>query len=169
MSPRPQDVSEPASRSRSSPPAAPLRVAVAGLGERGLVHAALISTLPRATLVGLTDPRAVARRTATGAGFTAPAFARLDRMLEKTTPDAVIVCATLNLCAKLARQALQAGVAVLIEKPVALDYGEVQKVTGVANRTGLPLLCSHPLLCEPLLERAARAVREGTIGAGKRA
>ena len=167
MSPRPLESKERpnASRSaRSSPPSAPLRVAVAGLGERGLVHAALISTLERATLVALADPRASARRTAAGAGFTAPMFSRFDRLLEKTTPDAVIVCAPLALRAKLARQALRAGAAVLIEKPVTLDHAEAGKVAAVAGQAGLPLVCSHPLLRQPVFERALQAVREGTIG-----
>src|SRR5437667_5647991 len=119
MDSRPQGSSE-----RAWPPAAPLRVAVAGLGERGLAHAAVLSTIERATLVGLADPRPAARRAAAGAGFSAPSFADVDRLLARARPDAVVVSAPLGARAEIARRALGAGAAVLIEKPIALAYGE---------------------------------------------
>src|SRR5437899_2964898 len=131
MSPRPQDVSEPTSRSRSSPPAAPLRVAVAGLGERGLVHAALISTLPRATLVGLTDPRAVARRTAIGAVKQVRASAYVSRVFSAEAArratggqgGGVVAHAALDLLALLIDML---GMPARVQATVGQLYGDVE-------------------------------------------
>jgi len=144
--------------------APPLRVAVVGLGERGLAHAGVLATLPRATLVGFVDSSGAARKNALGAGFAAPSFGKLDRLLAKQQPDAVFVCAPLISRPILARRAIAAGCAVFIERPIALAYGESARVVDEARKAGTPLLSSHALAHQPVFTRAAETVRGGLIG-----
>jgi len=152
-------------RMSAGAPAAPLRVAVVGLGERGIAHAAVLATLDRATLVGFADPDSAARRNLAGAGFHVPTFARLERLLARQKPDAVFVCSPLATRAALARTALAAGAAVFVERPIALAFRESARVVDEALRAARPLLCSHALMHMPVFARAHEAVRAGAIGA----
>jgi predicted dehydrogenase len=145
--------------------AAPLRVAIVGLGQRGLAHTAVVATLERATLVGLADPDRAARRSAAGAGFHVPLFARFDRMLAATHPDAVLVSAPLAFRAGLAGQALAAGAAVLTERPIAPGYETVSRIVDQARSAGRLLMCSNPLLHQPVFARALELVRTRAFGA----
>src|SRR5207237_8749038 len=97
-------------------------------------------------------------------GFDAPSFADIDHLLARARPDAVVVSAALGARAEIARRALSAGAAILIEKPIALAYGESARLADDARQARRPLMISHPLLHQPVFARASEAIREGAIG-----
>ncbi|MBI1799430.1 MAG: Gfo/Idh/MocA family oxidoreductase, partial [Candidatus Eisenbacteria bacterium] len=157
---------ESGSDAESQPRAArtPVRVAVAGLGRSGLAHAATLATLESAELVGLCDPSAAARRNAAGMGFRSPIHAQLERLIAREKPEAIWVCAAIDRRAALATRALAAGAAVLIERPIALAFGEGSNVVDEARRAGRALMVSHPLVHQPVFARAQQALASGAIG-----
>ena len=147
-----------------SAPAAPLRIALVGLGRRGIAHAAVLSTIERCTLVALVDPRRDARVNGRGMGLAAPSFPTVERMLKKLTPDAVFVCNPLAGRAALAMQALESGSAVFVDQPIALEYGVASRVVAAAGEAGRPLLCSFPSAHRPVFARALSEVAAGRLG-----
>jgi predicted dehydrogenase len=148
---------------------APCRVAVAGLGHRGIAHALALATIERATVVALADPRSSARRNASGMGFRVPAYAELGRLLARQQVDAVFVCAPVGTRIPLARQAIEAGAAVFVERPVAIEFDQVAALVDEAERRGAKLMCSHPLVHQPVFARAAAEVAAGKLGAVRQA
>jgi predicted dehydrogenase len=154
----------PDSASESSARSATCRVAVAGLGHRGIAHALALATLERATVVALADPRSTARRNASGMGFRVPTFSDLERLLSRQQIDAVFICAPVGARVPLARRALEAGAAVFVERPIAIEYQQVAELVGEAERRGARLMCSQPLVHQPVFARAAAEVAAGKLG-----
>jgi predicted dehydrogenase len=155
--------------SARSPAGGPCRVAVAGLGAGGIAHALTLATLERASIVALADPRPTARRNASGMGFRAPTYKELSRLLARHEVDAVFVCAPVGARVPLARRALEAGAAVFVERPVAVDFEQVTALVGEAERAGIRLMCSHPLVHQPVFARAAAEVAAGKLGVVRQA
>lgn len=64
----------------------------------------------------------------------------------------------------LARQALEAGKHVFVEKPLCLDVAEARDLASLARRNGLVLMVGHMLLYHPAFVALKSAVQAGAIG-----
>jgi predicted dehydrogenase len=140
------------------------RVAVVGLGRAGVAHAVMLAHVPGCELVAVADPRASARAALRGMGFAVPAFARVERLLDRVRPDAVVVCAAQHERARLAQLVLEAGVPVLVERPMARTLEEAEALVLLASKRRIPLAVGHPLAFEPVFARVHELVHEGVLG-----
>lgn len=101
-------------------PAEPRRLILVGAGRIGLVHALTAAHHQRMRLVGIVDLSAPAiGRVRAFAGRSVAAFTDLDQALTTLRPDAAIICTPPSSHVPLAQKLMDAGVDVLIEKPVA--------------------------------------------------
>jgi predicted dehydrogenase len=66
--------------------------------------------------------------------------------------------------ARLARQALEAGKPVFVEKPLALELNDAEAVAEVARERGLPLMVGHLLQYHPAFVTLKQMVADGAIG-----
>jgi predicted dehydrogenase len=124
-----------------TPGGEPLRVGLIGFGLAGAVfHAPLISATPglRLAAVVTSNPERTleAQRAYTGVRvFTAP-----ERLWERARDLDLVVVATPNRThAPLARAALEAGLAVVVDKPLAANAAEGRGLIEEAGRRGLLL------------------------------
>ncbi len=143
---------------------ATVRAAVAGLGRSGLLHAATLSVLPQAELVGLADPRPATRRNARGMGLGLRPHVSVEAMLEHDTPEAVIVSLEPEARLEAALAALDAGASVLIDGTPALTVVEAQALTARARERQRTVVVACPLAHHPVFAMAARAVASGVPG-----
>lgn len=154
--------------SAEGPAVAPLqhvqRVAVVGLGRAGVAHAVMLAHIPGCELVAVADPRASARAALRGMGFTAPVFSRVERLLEKVRPDAVVVCAAQHERARVAQTVLEEGVPVLLERPMTRTLEEAEALVRLASKRRVPLAVGHPLAFEPVFARVHEVVQQGALG-----
>lgn len=157
-------VAAPSSESR-----APVRVAVVGLGRAGLTHAAVFANLTGGELVGLADRDTAARRVAHGLGFSAPCFNEVHRLIERARPDALVVATPQNQRIAVAREAIEAGCAVLVERPVSDRPGEADALWALAAQRNVCLAATQPLALQPVFAWAARAHAAGVLGRLKQA
>jgi predicted dehydrogenase len=155
--------------SSALPPDRALRVAVVGLGRAGVAHCVMLAGIPGCELAAVADPRRAARAGLRGMGFAAPAFPRVERLLEKIRPDAVFVCTAQQERARVAQAALEAGIPVLIERPMARTLAEAEELMRRATARGVALAVAHPLVFEPLFARVHDLVREGALGSVRQA
>lgn len=124
-----------------------LRVALVGCGSMGLNHARVIATGPRTTLSTIVDPdervgRAVAER------YGALWAPDLDGLGEV---DAAVIAAPTEYHHGLAVPVIEAGLPLLVEKPVCPSVAETEEVIAASEKAGTPLQCG-------LLERFNPAV-----------
>jgi predicted dehydrogenase len=145
-------------------PLRPVRAAIVGLGRAGILHAAVLSTIPDCELVGVADPRASARRNLKGLGYAAASFGAVDKLLAKARPEALFLCLPPDAQAVAARAAIEAGVGVLVERPFFAGRAEAEAVAALAAERGVPLACAHPLIDHPVFAAAGRALAAGVLG-----
>lgn len=148
-------------------PARPVRVAVVGLGKLGVAHTAVLSMVPGAQLVGLTDQLPAGGKSLIGMGFRAPFYPTLAELLSGAKPDAVWVCTPPHAHEPVARQCVDAGVAVFIEKPLAQSVESAEKIAELSRRPGARVACGYTLAFWPSFAAAQHAIASGAIGAVK--
>lgn len=120
----------------------PMRVAVIGAGVMGRYHAGVYAALPDAVLAGIVEPDPERRATA-AERFGCPAFADLDALLAAAPVEAVSVASPTSTHFDLTRRLLEAGVHVLVEKPVATDVAQARELVALSRARGLVLQVGH--------------------------
>jgi predicted dehydrogenase len=134
----------------------------------GLVHTALLATIPDVTLVGLADRSRALGRSLRGMGFRAPTFTDIDPLLGETRPDAVWICTPPDSHLALTRRALGAGAAVFIEKPLAHTLADGAAIRDLAVEHRRPVACGYTLAFWPSFVAARAALAAGAIGSVRR-
>ncbi|HYW08601.1 MAG TPA: Gfo/Idh/MocA family oxidoreductase [Longimicrobium sp.] len=120
--------------------AGPLRVGVLGVGSLGFHHARILREVAGAEMAGVFD--ASPERTAeVAAELGVRGFATQDELLE--TVDAAVVAVPTTGHAEVALAALDAGVHLLIEKPIASTLDEAQRIVERAREQGLVVATGH--------------------------
>lgn len=119
----------------------PIRVGVAGVGHLGYHHARNYASLENTTLVGVVDLDAERGRKA-AEDFHVPWFKTLDELLAAGV-DAVSVSVPTSAHFETATQLLNAGVDVLVEKPLAATTQEAEQMVALAEQRERILQVGH--------------------------
>lgn len=128
---------------------APLPVGVIGVGALGQHHARHLASAHGCVLVGVHDADP-ARAEAVAASCGTRAYRDLDALLASV--QAVTVAVPTACHAEVGLRALERGVAVLMEKPLAATLEEADRLVAAAEARGLPLQVGH-------VERFNRVIR----------
>jgi predicted dehydrogenase len=123
----------------------------------GRQHVEIIRAAPGAELSAVADP--VAEES-----FGCPRYPEAAAMLGSEQLDAVVIANPSALHVDTALTCLEAGVAVLLEKPVAVDYAQSRRLVDAVNRLNGRLLVGHHRRHHPAVARARAAIQAGEIG-----
>lgn len=141
-----------------------LRVGVLGCGPIAqFAHLESCAKARNADLYAICDaaPDLLARM---GATYAVPhTYSDYDAMLANPDVEAVIIATSDAFHVPMSIRALEAGKAVLCEKPIGVAVGEVEELRDVVDRTGLVLQVGHMKRFDPGLE-AARDFIQTEIG-----
>ncbi len=88
----------------------------------------------------------------------------LDRMLAESDADAAINLTPIQAHTETTLAALQAGMHVYSEKPVATSLTDAERIRDKASQRGLTLVCAPSVLLFPQVRYAREIVASGTIG-----
>ncbi len=142
---------------------APLRVGLAGLGSMGRNHLRHLAARETCTLVAVADPAAdlVADAVAkTGAaGFADPLA-----MIEEGGLDAVVVASPTTTHAAIAAAAIEQGLPLLVEKPLAATVEEGIALVEAARAQDVPLQVGHVERFNPAVLELGRRLEKGWAG-----
>lgn len=119
----------------------PIRTGVVGVGHLGYHHARLYAALPEAELVGVVDSDE-ARRSKAADEFTVPGFSEVHALIDAGV-DAVSVATPTTFHHDVVVELLQAGVHVLVEKPMAATVLEAETMVAVARAHHCLLQVGH--------------------------
>jgi len=128
----------------------------------GRQHYQHLRRLAQAQLCAVADPGPQAAAFAAECGVACYADHR--QMLEQARPDAVIVANPNNLHVACALDCVEAGVPVLVEKPVGVHLDEVRALVEASRRRGVPVLVGHHRRHNPLIAKAHQVIGEGKLG-----
>jgi predicted dehydrogenase len=116
-----------------------MRIGLVGYGKGGrFFHAPLISSLPGATFVGVVTRSAERRQQLASDHPQVQAFDTLEQLVAAGV-DAVVVSTPLEGRPAIVMQAIELGVAVVSDKPFALDAAQAEAMVLTAERRNVPL------------------------------
>ncbi|OGD22876.1 MAG: hypothetical protein A2W03_06115 [Candidatus Aminicenantes bacterium RBG_16_63_16] len=88
----------------------------------------------------------------------------LDEALTGTSAEAVYLATPVFLHARQARQVLESGRHVLVEKPLGLDAADARQAVEAAQRTGLAAGCAYFRRCSARYAQAKQMIDRGEFG-----
>jgi predicted dehydrogenase len=139
-----------------------LKVGVIGAGAWGRNHVRTLASLPGAELTAVCDSSAATREKLSRQYPSALITDSVDTLLSKV--EAVVVATPAITHADVARQAIAAGIPVLVEKPFALSVRDAEDVAERAAKAGVPLMVGHLLEYHSVVEKLRAMVAEGSFG-----
>ena len=137
-----------------------LPVGVIGVGALGRHHARHLAQLDGACLVGVTDTdRDRARAVAAELGTEA---CDLEALLDRV--EAVTIAVPTPAHAEVGLHALERGIPVLMEKPLASTLAEADQLIAAAAATGVQLQVGHIERFNPAVRELKRCIERGDMG-----
>ncbi|HEY6253448.1 MAG TPA: Gfo/Idh/MocA family oxidoreductase, partial [Candidatus Angelobacter sp.] len=106
----------------------------------------------------------VTRTPEKAAGYGVQAFTSLEEALQHGSFDAAYIATPVFLHAPQSIQALGAGLHVLCEKPMAMNFAEAQGMVHAAEKSGRVLGVAYYRRANPKVGRALTLIRAGAIG-----
>lgn len=142
-----------------------VQVGIVGFGEWGPNHARTFSNLCDAMVVGIADPRPERLEAARQRFKEARTFKSHKELIDTMPLDALVVATPASTHAMIVRDALEAGLHVLCEKPLCLHVEEGESLTQLANAQGLVLMVGHVFLFNAGITKLRRFIQERELGA----
>jgi len=131
-------------------PAQTLRIGIVGAGRMAVNHIRAIGrTEGRGAAMAVADPSEAAVQGLAREFPGVRGFASLEAMLAEVPLDVVHVVTPPASHLTLAREAIEAGLHVYVEKPFAETPGETRELLDLAANRGLQVCAGHQLLFEP--------------------
>ena len=126
------------------------KVGFVGAGGVAMRHARHLAQLKDVRVVAVTDPNAAAAQSfaeTTDAAVTTD----LDELI-KTSPDAVYVCVPPHAHGAIEEQLLDAGIAMFVEKPLAMDLPTAERIAATARKAGVVTAVGHHWRYSPAVD-----------------
>lgn len=144
----------------SEPAGEDTRLAVIGAGLIGQRHVELVARY--ATLDAIVDPNPAAQTLAEAHG--AHWADDINAYLDERRPDGAIVATPNQLHASHGLACIDAGVPVLIEKPITDSADAGEALVAASAKASVPILVGHHRRHNPLVTAAKEAIESGRLG-----
>ena len=126
------------------------------------IRIAHILARPEASLTAIVDPMPAAEALALSHGVAW--YPNLDAMLRQTRPEGVIIATPNQMHVENGLACVAAGIPALVEKPLADDVAEAERLVHAAEAAGVALLTGHHRRHNPLIQKAKETIDSGRIG-----
>jgi predicted dehydrogenase len=138
------------------------RIGIVGLGAMGRNHARILEELDAAELVAVCDPSEEAMDWA--ATRRLKGYRSYQELFEGEKLDAVTVAVPTRFHLEVGLAALERGLHVLMEKPIAVDLDEARKLVSTAEQRGAVLAVGHVERFNPAVRELKRRLDAGDLG-----
>ena len=139
-----------------------LRVGLVGLGMMGRNHLRVVSTHPDTILAAVADLDPVALEAAT-AQTGAIGFADPLTMIREADIEAVVIAAPTTAHVPLALAAIERGLPVLVEKPLAATHAEALEIVAAGRAANVPVQVGHVERYNPAVLKLGELLRAGWL------
>ncbi|PYK96298.1 MAG: gfo/Idh/MocA family oxidoreductase [Verrucomicrobia bacterium] len=141
-----------------------LRIAIIGCGKVADQHVQAIHRIPDCKIVAGCDREPLmAKQLGERFGISA-CFSDLKEMLHVVSPDVVHITTPPRSHYSLARQCLESGIHVYLEKPFTITAGEAESLIQLAENCGLKITVGHNYQFTLEMLEMHRLVKEGFLG-----
>ena len=140
-----------------------IRILVVGPGLIGKIHIKLLSENKDTLLCGIVAPKNEINKKIASEN-SAPLYANITDALTLLKPDGVIISSPNEFHYEQAIKCIEAGVTVLIEKPITPDVQEAIDLVNKAEKNGAKVLIGHHRSHSPILAKACEVIKSGKLG-----
>lgn len=140
-----------------------LSLVVVGPGLIGKQHIRLIGESPSCALCAIVAPDHLANHEI-ARKHDVPLFHSLEECLRAKTVDGVIIASPNEFHAEQAALCIQAGIPVLIEKPITVTVADGEALVAMAERKSARVMVGHHRAHSPILSLARNVIDEGRLG-----
>lgn len=140
-----------------------LQTAVVGAGTVSGIHLRALDRNPRTDLVAICDVDEEAARRVADEYHVTP-YTDVSALLASEDLDWLHVCTPPSTHLDISVQAMEAGVPILIEKPVVETMAEFEELEAAAERTGVPCSVVHNHVFSPVMRAARERIEGGDLG-----
>lgn len=130
-----------------------IKTAVIGGGKMGSIHARVYSTLDTAELLAIVDTDKQ-RAEKLAAEFNCKALSGYEELIGSV--DAVTISTPTQAHYEVAKTFITAGVAVMIEKPLAASIQQGQEIVDLAKKHNVVVAVGHSERCNPVVQAVKR-------------
>ena len=142
-----------------------LKFGLIGCGSLGeSVHLPNLRRLPGLKVTAIGDPEAALRERALRTARQAQAYPSGEALLEQGDVDAVVIASPPSTHSILTGKAQEQGVSVYLEKPLALDEAEGQRLTDAVGAGGARVMMGFNFRFSPVFEELQKKLRQGGAG-----
>lgn len=152
-----------ATKNPTVPAHKPTRVALVGAGFIADFHLDILAELEVAEVVAICDPALDRAQALASAKGVSAAVASIEDLRDLRIDVAHVLTPPATHVA-IARQLLEMGIGVFLEKPAALCAADVRLLGALASERGLPFGINHNHVCQPAFQRLLERVKSGEIG-----
>lgn len=142
---------------------APLRVGLVGLGSMGRNHLRILTGRADCRVVAVADPVAEARASAAAVAPEASLFADPLALVAEVEVDALVVASPTTAHAEIALTAVERGIPVLVEKPLAASVEEAAEILRASRSRGVPVAVGHVERFNPAVRELGRRLADGWL------
>ena len=151
-----------------------MKIAVVGAGAIGRVHMKVVQAYAnintyehlKCELSAVVDPSEAAKSLTQSLNI--PYFSNLENLLSHAKPDGIILATPNAMHVTQALQCLEAGVAVLVEKPIAHTVADAQRLVAATDAIGgsskARVLVGHHRAHSPIMAKAKAVIEQGRLG-----
>jgi len=143
---------------------ASLKIGIVGTGNMGRIHARILNDI--GVLVGVADS-AIDTAKITADIYKVPAFHDFHTLIEKTSPDALVISTPTFTHASIAEEIASKYDCIrglLIEKPLASTLEDGKKVADIVKKKNIVTLVSHSEIYNPIVGKALSLIETDAIG-----
>jgi predicted dehydrogenase len=140
-----------------------LKIAVVGPGLIGLKHLQLVDDEPTSSVGAIVAPDRQRHHTTAGK-YGVPLYHDMKALLRSDKVDGVIISSPNVFHVEQAMACLEAGVPVLVEKPIAHSYEAGGRLVELADRKRVPLMVGHHRAHSPIIRKAREIIRDDRLG-----
>jgi UDP-N-acetylglucosamine 3-dehydrogenase len=140
-----------------------LRIGVIGVGSMGLNHARVCADLPDVVVAGIADQNLAAAEAA-AARYGGRAYADYRQLLAGETLDAAVIAVPTVDHHEVGMAAIERGLHLLIEKPIAYTVDEAQSLIAAAEAAGVCLMIGHIERFNPAVMALKTRLEAGELG-----
>jgi predicted dehydrogenase len=141
-----------------------LKIAIVGCGKIADDHVQAILCIPDCRIVALCDREPLMAGQLGERFGISKCFSDLREMLHATAPDVVHITTPPQSHFSLAKQCLESGCHVYVEKPFTLYASEAEELIALAERQGLKLTVGHDGQFSHAARRMRDLIRSGYLG-----
>jgi len=140
-----------------------LRAGVIGVGTFGSQHARVYAELESVDLVAVSDLR-TDRLDDLTKRYNVKAYTDFNDLLNKENLDLVSICTSDEFHVEPVLSAVNSGVNVLVEKPLAMTVSDCDTIIYESDKAGVKLMVGHILRFDPRYYTARQSIANGQIG-----